>query len=141
METSLAKTVSEIGFRSSSGLIRSCDNPELLRKVLSEGLFQAVNLYSDMTPESVSLMMGAMLDEYQFEPTDVIIEAIKDLASGKKKIYGRVTPNDMRELIKEKMELVAIERERKHEEMKKGAYVPRNGPTTLRDYIKGQKRK
>ena len=136
MTTDLVKTVSQIGFRSGSGLIRSCENPEILRKVLSEGLFQALSLYSDVKVESVQLMMSSILDDFQYEPADVIIDAIKDIAGGKRKIFGRVTPNDIREVIQEKLELVAIERERKHDEQKKGTYIERGSDKSVRDWIK-----
>lgn len=141
METSLAKKVSEIGFRGGKSIIKYSENPEHLRVILSEGLFQALSLFSDVKEESVALMMSGILEDYQYEPVDVITEAIKDIASGRRKIYGRVTPNDIREVIQDKLEKVAEQRERDHEEKKKEAYIPRGKQTSLRDYIKGEKRK
>ena len=139
--SNIVKTVSEIGFKNGSKLIMASNNPDALRKVLSEGMYQALSLYSDVKVEAVQIMMKSIMEDYKYEPVEVIEQSIKDLAGGKKKIFGRVTPNDIREVIQENLEKVAQQREANHEAKKKESYIQRGKQTSLRDYIKGQKRK
>lgn len=101
------------------GLIKNCEDPEALRKILSEGFFQAFALYTnEVNKDGVSTMVKDMIEEYQFEPVAVLVETLKDIRKGKRKIFGRVTPSDLREMITEKLEVIAIERENAHAENK-----------------------
>ena len=55
------------------------------------------------------------MEQYQYEPVEVFTRVIKKLATGTRKIYGKVTPWDIQEMIGEELEQMAIERERQHE--------------------------
>ena len=119
MGTDLTTIASQIGFRNGSNLVRYSNNPEVQRKVLSEGLYQALSLYSDVKVETVSLMMSSILEDYKNEPTHIIVDTIKDLVGGKRKIFGRVTPDIIRGLMDEKIELLSEQREREHDRIAK----------------------
>ena len=91
------------------------EEKEILRKVLSEKLFQAISLFTRETPEqNVSLMIGDILEDYSFEPVGVIISAIDNIRKGKYKVFGLVTPNVIREALAVELEDLAIERENEH---------------------------
>jgi len=119
MGTDLATIASQIGFKNGSNLVRYSNNPDVQRKVLSEGLYQALSLYSDVKVETVSLMMSSILEDYKNEPTHIIVDTIKDLVAGKRKIFGRVSPDIIRELMDEKIQLLSEERERQHDRIAK----------------------
>jgi len=116
--TSLVKKLSGIGLKTGGELICHLDQTAT-RKILSEGLYEAVSLYNTETkPEQIKVMVADLMEDYSYDPAMVIVDVIKDIRKGKRKIYGRVTPNDLREMITEKLEQVAIERERRHQEAK-----------------------
>lgn len=87
--------------------------------ILTEGLFGAISMHSKETKEdNVFLMVSDLMEDYQYDPVDVITMAITDIRKGKRKIYGIVTPFDLREMVTENLELIAIQREREHNERK-----------------------
>ena len=113
--TNLAKAPLGLEWRGGNSIIAYCQDKEALKQILSEGLYQALSLYSKDTPESnIKVMMADLLETYQYEPVSVIIDTIKDIRVGKRKIYGMVTPNDINELLTAKLELLSIERETIH---------------------------
>lgn len=118
-ETSLVKKQLGLAWKGGNTLIKYCEDPAALRKILSEGLFGAINLYSNETrEESVKIMVADMLTDYEYEDVSLILEVIQDIRKGKRKIYGKVTPFDLREMITAKLQEQAINRERKHQDQK-----------------------
>jgi hypothetical protein len=106
-------------FRGGSTLLGYCEDPEALRKILSEGLYGALSLFSgDTGIDAVKVMMADIIEDYKYDDVSVIIEAIKDIRKGKRKIYGKVTPFDLREIITAKLEEMADMREGQHNEIK-----------------------
>jgi hypothetical protein len=93
-------------------LIRDCENVEMLRKVFSESLYRAMNLYHDTDIESVKIIVGNLLDDCDYDPIDVLGHIVTQLTTGKRKIYGKVTPNDIQELLIEAREKEAIKKEK-----------------------------
>jgi hypothetical protein len=96
-----------------------CQDQNALRIILSEGLFQAISMFTKDTPEqNVRIMVEDVLRDYRYEPVTVILRAIEEIRTGQVKVYGLVTPFDLREAINRQVELLAIERERVHENNK-----------------------
>ena len=124
-ETTLAKRQLNLEWRGgNTTVIKYCIDQEGLRKVLSEGLYQAIKMQSkDTSEENVTQMIRDVLEDFQYEPLEVITMAITDIRKGKRKIYGMVTPFDLREMITNNLELIAIQREREHNERKGHAEV------------------
>ena len=102
-----------------STVIKYCKDQEGLRKVLSEGLYQAISMHTrETTKDNVKIMVQDVIKDFELDPVEVITMAITDIRKGKRKIYGMVTPFDLREMITENLELIAIQREREHNEKK-----------------------
>ena len=59
-----------------------------------------------------------MLEKYKYDPIAVFINVINKIIGGERKIYGIVTPNDIKEMIDDELEVLAIDREFKHNERK-----------------------
>ena len=96
-----------------------CQDQNALRIILSEGLFQAISLFTRDTPEqNVKIMVQDILNDYKYEPVTVILKAIEEIRTGRVKVYGLVTPNDLREAINRQLEELAIERENEHQNSK-----------------------
>ena len=74
-------------------------------------MYSVANLYNDTDPKAIVSMMDAFYDEFKYEPLSVFIEAINDFKTGKIKVFGLITPNQMREAIQGKLEALAIKRE------------------------------
>jgi len=126
-------------------LVKYSKDPETLRKVLSEGLYQAISLYTNETKaEHVKIMMADVLEDCKFDPIEVITETITDIRKGRVKIYGRVTPDVLHDLITQKRETIALARERQHTANKgysKDDPGPRSSgriqePQRLKEYLK-----
>lgn len=108
-----------LSFKGGSTVIKYCENPDALRKVLSEGLYGAICLFSaDTNVDTVKAMIADVIEDYKHDDVSVIIDTIADIRKGKRKIYGKVTPFDLREMITEKLEKIAIDRESKHSDNK-----------------------
>ena len=87
--------------------------------ILTEGLFGAISMHSKETKEdNIFIMINDIMEDYKHDPVEVITMAITDIRKGKRKIYGMVTPFDLREMITENLETIAIQRERDHNELK-----------------------
>jgi hypothetical protein len=96
-------------------IIRENKDPENLRKVLSLGLYKAISLHTKETSEeNVKIMVTDILEDFAAEPIEVVTMAIADIRKGKRKIYGMVTPTDLREMITANLEKIAIHREQEH---------------------------
>ena len=119
MEMTLARKLSSIGWNTNGKLIVNCQNPEALKVILSEGLFQAVSLYSkDTSKQNIKLMLPALLEKFKYDPVEVFVKVIKKIVLGERKIYGMVTPNDLHEMILTELEEIAIDKENEHYENK-----------------------
>lgn len=106
-------------WKGGSNVVKYCKDQDALRKIISEGLYNAISLFTKETPETnVSMMVADILEDYQHDSIDVIINAIKDIRKGKYKVYGLVTPSLIREAITDQLENQAIELERQHEKNK-----------------------
>lgn len=102
-----------------STVIKYCQDKDALRKILSEGLFQAFSMFTKETPENnVKIMIKDVLEQYQYEPIEAITEAINDIRKGKYKIYGLVSPFILQGAITDNLKLISIEREREHQQKK-----------------------
>jgi len=146
--TDLTLTVSKIGFldgkQGKKALVRYCKDPEALRKVVSEGFYQVMSLYADTSEKAVSLMVPPLLEQYSSEPVEVFTNVIKKLATGQVKVYGRITPDLINELITEQLETLTLDREAEHADNKGyGAFDPGprrssriQEPQRLKDYLK-----
>ena len=81
--------------------------------------YNSLALYSkEVKEENIKLMIPEFIEKYKHEDIAVFTNVNKAIVTGKKKIYGLVTPNDLEELFKEELENIAIEREREHEKNK-----------------------
>ena len=113
------KAILKIGFKGGNATPATCTNKDLLRKVISEALYQSLTLYTRETPENnVKIMVHDILETYEHDSIDVITSAIKDIRTGKYKVYGLVTPNNIREAMIPYLEEQSIELERIHERNK-----------------------
>ena len=111
--------LSKLEWQDGNKIITFCKNKEALRVITSEALYQSISLYTKETSENnVKIMTADLLDKYQYDSFDVIVEAIKDIRQGKRKIFGLVTPHDIHSIIEEKLNDIAIQRERNHEKNK-----------------------
>ena len=120
MQTNLAKNRLGLEWRvGNTSVIKYCKDKNGLRKILSEGLYQAIKMQSKETPKAnVIQMIKDVLEDFENEPLEVITNAITDIRKGKRKIYGMVTPFDLREMITDNLEMVTIQREREHNDLK-----------------------
>ena len=117
--TNLVKKPLGLEWRGGNNLIASCKDQNALRIILSEGLYEAISLYTRDTPEkNVKIMLPELLEHYKYEPVSVFINAINKIKRGERKIFGLVTPHDMKELIEEELNEIAIARENKPAENK-----------------------
>lgn len=105
--------------KNQGSIIRYCKNKKELSSILSEGLFQAIDLYSKDTPvNNVFIMVSDLIEDYYNDPVEIIINVIKKIRKGNIKIYGRVTPHDLRDLITKELEDITIIRENDHHDLK-----------------------
>ena len=117
--TDLQKKPLNLAWRDGNTIIKNCHDQEALKKILSEGLYQAISLYTKDTPEqNVRIMMDDILELYKFDDVTVIINAITKIRRGDFKVYGLVTPNIIKDAIHIELEELALNREREHEKNK-----------------------
>ena len=81
---------------------------------ISGALYSVANLYSDVDPKALTETMDAFYREFKYEPLSVFIDVINDFKTGKVKVFGRITPNQIRESIMDKLDKIARERENAH---------------------------
>ena len=81
---------------------------------ISGALYSVANMYSDVDPKALTETMDAFYREFKYEPLSVFIDVINDFKTGKVKVFGRITPNQIRESIMDKLDKIARERENAH---------------------------
>ena len=81
---------------------------------ISGALYSVANLYSEVDPKALTETMDAFYREFKYEPLSVFIDVINDFKTGKVKVFGRITPNQIRESIMDKLDKIARERENAH---------------------------
>ena len=106
--------ISELPNTSLTTIIRELPDEKEVKMAVSAAMYSVANLYNDTDPKAIVSMMDAFYDEFKYEPLSVFIEAINDFKTGKIKVFGRITPNQMREAIQGKLEALAIKRENEH---------------------------
>ena len=85
---------------------------------ISGALYSVANLYSEVDPKALTETMDAFYREFKYEPLSVFIDVINDFKTGKVKVFGRITPNQIRESIMDKLDKIARERENAHLDLK-----------------------
>ena len=81
---------------------------------ISGALYSVANMYSEVDPKALTETMDAFYREFKYEPLSVFIDVINDFKTGKVKVFGRITPNQIRESIMDKLDKIARERENAH---------------------------
>ena len=112
--------VTKIGFPNGEHMHPAqCNNPEQLRTVVSESLYQSISLFSKETPlNNVKIIVHDLLEDFKHDDIRIVLNAIADIRKGKFKIYGMVTPHTIREAMKPYLENTAIELERANDRLK-----------------------
>jgi hypothetical protein len=95
-------------------IIREIPEAKAVKTAVSAAMYSVCNLYHDVDVEALSGMMDGFYREFQYEPLSVFIDVINDFKTGKVKVFGRITPNQIRESIMDKQLKIAIERENAH---------------------------
>tara|TARA_R100001480_G_scaffold22916_4_gene33160 strand:- start:117 stop:446 length:330 start_codon:yes stop_codon:yes gene_type:complete len=85
---------------------------------ISGAMYGVANLYSDVDAKALTATMDAFYNEFKYEPLHVFIDVINDFRTGKIKVFGRITPNQIREAIMDKLDKIARERLNAHLERK-----------------------
>jgi len=119
--TKLSKQTIDITRLSNTSLNTILNEVEEKRNVqmaISGAMYGVANLYSDVDPKALTATMDAFYHEFKYEPLSVFIDVINDFRTGKIKVFGRITPNQIREAIIYKLDKIARERENAHLERK-----------------------
>ncbi len=119
-QTNLAKRPYGLAWKGGNeNLIMYCQDQDALKKIVSEGLYQAISLYTKETPElNVKIMVPVILKKWEMSPMSVITNAIQKIMAGERKIFGMVTPHDINKMIQDEVELLAIDQEEQHYDIK-----------------------
>ncbi len=116
--TKLSKQESQgIGLPLNTSLItilRECEEKKQVQMALSGAMYGVANMYSDVDIKALTATMDAFYREFQYEPLSVFIDVINDFKTGKVKVFGRITPTQIRESIMDKLDKIARERENTH---------------------------
>ena len=99
-------------------IIREVPEAKVVKTAVSAAMYSVCNLYHDVDVEALSGMMDGFYREFQYEPLSVFIDVINDFKTGKVKVFGRITPNQIRESIMDKLDKIARERENAHLDLK-----------------------
>ena len=99
-------------------IIREVPEAKAVKTAVSAAMYSVCNLYHDVDVEALSGMMDGFYREFEYEPLSVFIDVINDFKTGKVKVFGRITPNQIRESIMDKQLKIAIERENAHLDLK-----------------------
>ena len=59
-------------------------------------------------------MTEIIVEDCQFDPVELPLKVIKDIARGTRKIYGQVTPHDLNEMLEEERLKISLDREADH---------------------------
>lgn len=89
-----------------------------VQMALSGAMYGVANLYSDVDIQALTATMDAFYREFKYEPLSVFVDVINDFKTGKVKVFGRITPNQIRESIMDKLDKIARERENAHLDLK-----------------------
>ncbi len=89
-----------------------------VQMALSGAMYGVANLYSDVDIQALTATMDAFYREFQYEPLSVFVDVINDFKTGKVKVFGRITPTQIRESIMDKLDKIARERENAHLDLK-----------------------
>ena len=95
-------------------ILNECEQVERVQTAVSAAMYGVCNLYNDVDPQALTQMMDAFYREFKYEPLSVFIDVINDFKTGKVKVFGRITPNQIRESIMDKLDKIARERENAH---------------------------
>ena len=99
-------------------IIREVEEKKEVQMALSGAMYGVANMYSDVDIKALTATMDAFYREFQYEPLSVFIDVINDFKTGKVKVFGRITPNQIRESIMDKLDKIARERENTHLDLK-----------------------
>ena len=95
-------------------ILRESTETKAVKTAISAAMYSVCNLYHDVDVKSLSEMMDGFYREFEYEPISVFIDVINDFKTGKVKVFGRITPNQIRESIMDKLDKIARERENAH---------------------------
>jgi len=95
-------------------ILRECEEKREVQMALSGAMYGVANMYSDVDIKALTATMDAFYREFQYEPLSVFIDVINDFKTGKVKVFGRITPTQIRESIMDKLDKIARERENAH---------------------------
>jgi len=95
-------------------IIREVEEKKEVQMALSGAMYGVANMYSDVDIKALTATMDAFYREFQYEPLSVFIDVINDFKTGKVKVFGRITPTQIRESIMDKLDKIARERENAH---------------------------
>jgi hypothetical protein len=95
-------------------ILRESTETKAVKTAISAAMYSVCNLYHDVDVKSLSEMMDGFYREFEYEPISVFIDVINDFKTGKVKVFGRITPNQVRESIMDKLDKIARERENAH---------------------------
>ena len=99
-------------------IIREVEEKKEVQMALSGAMYGVANMYSDVDIKALTATMDAFYREFQYEPLSVFIDVINDFKTGKVKVFGRITPTQIRESIMDKLDKIARERENAHLDLK-----------------------
>lgn len=85
-----------------------------VQMAISGAMYGVANLYSDVDAKALTATMDAFYNEFKYEPLSVFIDVINDFRTGKIRVFGRITPTQIRESIIDKLDKIAKERENAH---------------------------
>lgn len=95
-------------------IIREVEEKKEVQMAISGAMYGVANMYSDVDIKALTATMDAFYREFQYEPLSVFIDVINDFKTGKVKVFGRITPTQIRESIMDKLDKIARERENAH---------------------------
>ena len=95
-------------------ILRESTETKAVKTAISAAMYSVCNLYHDVDVKSLSEMMDGFYREFEYEPISVFIDVINDFKTGKVKVFGRITPNQIRDSIMDKLDKIAREREDAH---------------------------
>ena len=101
-----------------SVILRESTETKAIKTAISAAMYSVCNLYHNVDVKGLSEMMDGFYREFEYEPISVFIDVINDFKTGKVKVFGRITPNQIRESIMDKLDKIARERENAHLDLK-----------------------
>ena len=95
-------------------ILRETEEKREVQMALSGAMYGVANLYSEVDIKALTATMDAFYREFEYEPLSVFVDVINDFKTGKVKVFGRITPTQIRESIMDKLDKIARERENAH---------------------------